>query len=73
MSQCATCGKHLTVEVDPEEEDDEIDQAGASSENMVPDSVELQCGCYFHWCVIHKSLLLALCKEVGDCFSADSR
>lgn len=49
MSQCTTCGKPLTIEIDPEEEGDEYDQADASSENVVPDSVELQCGCYFHW------------------------
>lgn len=50
MSECKTCGKPLTVEIDLEEEDNEYDEASAS-EKVVPDSVELQCGCYFHWCV----------------------
>ncbi|KAL8938610.1 MAG: hypothetical protein Q9216_003803 [Gyalolechia sp. 2 TL-2023] len=41
MSECKTCGKPLTVEIDPEEEDDEYDQASFSG-HVVPDSVELQ-------------------------------
>ncbi|KAL8951102.1 MAG: hypothetical protein Q9222_002906 [Ikaeria aurantiellina] len=54
MSHCTACGKPLTIEIDPEEEeeeeeDDEFNAVGVAGGNVVPDSVELQCGCYFHW------------------------
>lgn len=60
MSQCTTCGKPLVIEVDPEEEEEEYEDfegADGSSETVLSDSVELSCGCLFHWCVFHKSIL----------------
>lgn len=50
MSQCAACGTPLTLKIDSDEEDD-YDQGATSLGIVVPDSVQLQCGCYFHWCV----------------------
>lgn len=52
MSQCMSCGKPLTVEINPEEEEEEDYDVAGSSGTVIPDSVELQCGCHFHWCVI---------------------
>lgn len=51
MSECTTCSKPLTIDIDPEEEEDDYDQAVTSSEHEIPDSVELNCGCHFHWWV----------------------
>ncbi|KAL8839939.1 MAG: hypothetical protein Q9176_004166 [Flavoplaca citrina] len=42
MSQCVSCGKPLTLEIDSEEED-EYDRDTTASQTVVPDSVELQC------------------------------
>lgn len=54
MSQCIACSKPLTVEIDFEE-DDEHTLLQSASEIVVPDSVELPCGCHFHWCVFSQA------------------
>ncbi|KAI4204721.1 MAG: hypothetical protein LQ348_001249 [Seirophora lacunosa] len=42
MGQCKKCERPLTIMIDWDDEASDPDQAGASSENEVPDSVELQ-------------------------------
>ncbi|KAL8744074.1 MAG: hypothetical protein Q9190_003635 [Brigantiaea leucoxantha] len=54
MEICKACQNPLTIEIDPEDDDDfamagrsiSTGQAGAIT---VPDDVGLQCGCHFHW------------------------
>jgi len=55
MSVCVACNKPLEVEI--ERDDDEEYETGASSSGKgpaaepetVPDDVQLNCGCHFHW------------------------
>ena len=52
MNICVTCNKPLTLNLDSDDEDGDI-RPGSSGDTTrtVPDSVELTCGCYFHWSV----------------------
>jgi len=44
MSTCKACDEPLVLRVDEDEDE------GANNENQtVPDDLELQCGCHFHW------------------------
>ena len=55
MSVCVACNKPLEVELERDEDEDY--EAGASSSGKgpaaapetVPDDVQLNCGCHFHW------------------------
>jgi hypothetical protein len=58
MSACVACNKPLEVEF--ERDEDEEYETGASSSSgkapaaapeMVPDDVQMSCGCHFHWLV----------------------
>lgn len=69
MSECKTCGKPLTIEIDPEEEEDEYEQASAS-ERVVPDSVELQCGCHFHWQCLLDAYEITQCPSCSSNISS---
>lgn len=44
MSVCATCRNPLTLAIDDDDED-----GSAASGRTVPDDVELNCGCHYHW------------------------
>ncbi|KAL8710823.1 MAG: hypothetical protein Q9220_004626 [cf. Caloplaca sp. 1 TL-2023] len=59
MSQCTACGKPLTIEIDREEEEEDDDHSATeiADGKIVPDSVELPCGCYFH-CYLRRECLL---------------
>jgi hypothetical protein len=56
MSVCVSCEKPLVHELEPEEDED-VQMEGASSSGKapaaepetVPDDVQLNCGCHFHW------------------------
>lgn len=61
MASCAACREPLTVavEADSGDDDDSGEQAMAAAisnavvtDTVVPDDVELPCGCHFHWFVI---------------------
>lgn len=57
MSVCVACQKPLEVEIEADEEDEEYEQpsgpssgkAPAAGPEVVPDDVQLTCGCHFHW------------------------
>ncbi|KAL8699163.1 MAG: hypothetical protein Q9201_006156 [Fulgogasparrea decipioides] len=70
MSQCTACNEPLTVEVDLEDDEEAHDITGSSTGTVVPDSVELQCGCYFHWqCLLDAYEVTQCphcCKEVSS-------
>ena len=42
MFACEICDEPLVLRIDDEEENEAID-------NVVPDDLELSCGCHFHW------------------------
>lgn len=55
MSVCVSCHQPLVLAIEPDEDEDV--QMGASSSGKasvpepetVPDDVQLNCGCHFHW------------------------
>ena len=54
---CVACEKPLTLTVEAYDEDDVGQDVGSSSTTnvyTVPDSVEMQCGCHFHWFVFRR-------------------
>ena len=61
MAVCATCQKPLTLDIHDQEdgEEDAEETEGSSSaqrSETVPDDVQLQCGCHFHWQVLFSPL-----------------
>ena len=54
MDACVTCREPLLVTIESDEEDgaDQVDAEPSQGQGTtVPDSVELSCGCKFHWSV----------------------
>jgi hypothetical protein len=58
MSACVACNKPLEVEIE-NDEDEEYENGASSSgkapaapSETVPDDVQLNCGCHFHWLVL---------------------
>ncbi len=54
---CTACQKPLTLAIEADDEDDLNQDAGSSNTGniyTVPDSVEMQCGCHFHWFVFRR-------------------
>ena len=54
MDVCTTCHKPLILEIESEDDDDSTHSEASSKSDTgrtVPDSVELTCGCHFHWSV----------------------
>lgn len=54
MSTCAKCCTPLTMDIEPEsDEEQDTAMTGSSSHpttnNTIPDDVALSCGCHFHW------------------------
>lgn len=55
MSACVSCNQPLVLELEPEHEEDvqmqnsSSGKAPAAAPETVPDDVELNCGCHFHW------------------------
>lgn len=55
MATCVACQRPLVLELEPDEDED-IEMGGSSSgkapalePETVPDDVQLNCGCHFHW------------------------
>lgn len=47
---CVSCHEPLYMEIEPDSDIEEDDKA-PSTPDTVPDDVELNCGCHFHWLV----------------------
>jgi hypothetical protein len=45
---CSSCHETLWLEVEPDSEGESNSKAPATNET-IPDDVELQCGCHYHW------------------------
>lgn len=71
MSLCVACNKPLEVEIEPEEEDQYEGAASSSSKapaaapEVVPDDVQLTCGCHFHWDCLLEAYEIASCPNCG--------
>ena len=66
MSYCAICRKSLILEIRIEV--DQVDQPIGSTSNhstsqTIPDDVELQCACHFHW-YVHTNHTMNICTRV---------
>ena len=59
---CVTCKEPLVLDMESDEDDTEV-EAGPSGGRgrTVPDSVELTCGCHFHWSVVLSMLFVPCC------------
>ncbi|KAL8669204.1 MAG: hypothetical protein Q9168_006202 [Polycauliona sp. 1 TL-2023] len=71
MSQCVACGNLLILEIDPEEED-EYERNATASGTVVPDSVKLTCGCYFHWQCLLDAYEMVECPNCSQTVSSQS-
>lgn len=49
MAACKICDDPLVIEVDRDDEGEAGGSSSAANEATVPDDLELQCGCHFHW------------------------
>lgn len=57
VDTCVTCTEPLILDIDSDDDSDDL-APGSSVRygRTVPDSVELNCGCHFHWSVLHVNL-----------------
>ncbi|ODA84334.1 hypothetical protein RJ55_02854 [Drechmeria coniospora] len=64
MSQCNACQEPLVIRVDDDDE-------GANGQPVtVPDDLELQCGCHFHWeCFMEEASSVAISSKCPGCES----
>lgn len=50
MENCVACQNPLTLAIEPDEEDEHVAASASHGHpQTVPDSVQLACGCTFHW------------------------
>ncbi|MCJ1397900.1 hypothetical protein MMC11_001096 [Xylographa trunciseda] len=65
MALCAGCHGRLEIEVDHE---DESESSSASNANtiIVPDDVELKCGCHFHWQCLLDAYQITQCPNCSQ-------
>ncbi|MCJ1389796.1 hypothetical protein MMC18_002653 [Xylographa bjoerkii] len=69
MATCAACHGKLELEVDPEEGTEGYETTGSSSGShtiTVPDDVELNCGCHFHWQCLLDAYQLTQCPSCSQ-------
>jgi len=52
MATCKSCGQALVLELDPDDFDEATSSVAGGSPTVVPDDLELPCGCHFHWYVV---------------------
>lgn len=51
MATCAKCHSECVIELDPDDFDEATSSAVGGTSSTVPDDLNLQCGCHFHWYV----------------------
>ncbi|KAF2759968.1 hypothetical protein EJ05DRAFT_474996 [Pseudovirgaria hyperparasitica] len=64
MSVCVACKKHLVLDIDFSDDDEDTSMGGSSSAQptkQVPDDVHLSCGCHFHWDCLLESYTIDSC------------
>jgi len=53
IDTCVTCAEPLLLDIDSDDDDnDSGPESSSRNGRTVPDSVELNCGCHFHWSVL---------------------
>ncbi|KAI1380729.1 hypothetical protein F4677DRAFT_404454 [Hypoxylon crocopeplum] len=60
MTACKVCEEPLMIEVDNDD--------GTDDQQMVPDDLELPCGCHYHWqCLLDQAAELAISLQCPSC------
>ncbi|KAJ4346622.1 uncharacterized protein N0V89_010553 [Didymosphaeria variabile] len=79
MSICVACQKPLEVELEPEEYEEDVQMGGSSSgkapaaaPETVPDDVQLNCGCHFHWDCLLEAYQITECPSCGKNIASTS-
>ncbi len=53
VNTCVTCNEPLLLVIDSDDDDNNVgSEPSRTNGRSVPDSVELTCGCHFHWSVL---------------------
>ena len=81
MEACVKCNDPLLVQIESDAEDEDASaKPSAEDGRTVPDSVELRCGCHFHWCVCPRrqghcvgTSVAYNHRGVGNAFSMNTR
>lgn len=61
MATCKLCNQDLVLELDPDDFDEATSSSAGGSNSSVPDDVQIiQCGCHFHWYVVHTIICFIL-------------
>ncbi|KAI5462747.1 hypothetical protein BGZ63DRAFT_384735 [Mariannaea sp. PMI_226] len=64
MDHCKVCDEPLVIPLDA----DDADEPGSNDGKTVPDDLELQCGCHFHWqCLLDQSSSVILSLQCPSC------
>ncbi|KAJ4408513.1 hypothetical protein N0V91_003164 [Didymella pomorum] len=78
MSLCVACNKQLVIEIEADDED-QYEMAGSSSgkapaaePETVPDDVQLNCGCHFHWDCLLEGYQVTECPNCGKNIASTS-
>jgi len=53
VDTCVTCTEPLVLDIDSDDDNNDLEpESSSTNARTVPDSVELNCGCHFHWSVL---------------------
>ncbi|KAF2746909.1 hypothetical protein M011DRAFT_403717 [Sporormia fimetaria CBS 119925] len=80
MSGCVACGRPLTLEIEHSPDSDTEIQASSSGKGKapapepetVPDDVELNCGCHFHWQCLLEAYQITECPNCSRNIATNS-
>ncbi|KAI9736818.1 MAG: hypothetical protein M1818_005869 [Claussenomyces sp. TS43310] len=68
MAVCKACSQPLVLELDPDDFNEATASAAGGSSSIVPDDLELPCGCHFHWqCLFDTSSTIAQTLRCPSC------
>ncbi|EMC95970.1 hypothetical protein BAUCODRAFT_510586 [Baudoinia panamericana UAMH 10762] len=71
MAVCAKCGKPLTLDIQPEDDDEDVEMEPDGQET-VPDDVLLPCGDHFHWECLLESYEYSKCPQCSQSIISSS-
>lgn len=46
---CVSCHDTLWLEVEPDSDAEDSNSKAPATTEVIPDDVELSCGCHYHW------------------------
>ncbi|KAF2115308.1 hypothetical protein BDV96DRAFT_599668 [Lophiotrema nucula] len=72
MAACVSCQQPLVLEVGSDDEEEDVQgqasssgKAPATEPETVPDDVDLNCGCHFHWTCLLEAYQVTECPNCG--------